>query len=378
MQSAHVRARQHGVGRELAQAHPQPDLVGRKAPVLGEAGDVGRHDEQAGSGAGDGELVGAHGGTGQVPDGRPELHRRQHRAHRRHPARQQVGPCPASGRGRWRDRSRSTTRARVRPRRSRACPWPGRRRAEASGRVRRARFPGQWGGSAMASRRKRQSWTVCQAHAPGATAAISRDAPVAVMGRPVSSATWSSAIRASSSNFIRSAGSTLLSGSPPLATPWARVRARSTRAPPGDEPPMSWSRSPRICSRKFPPAPGPGNATPRIVGGLRRHPFAGSDAIKESWRRSARSPGDSVGGQASAQCTTFITALAGPRSMASSTVVPGGTVYRRSWRSATELTPWVPTATTTSPGLMPASDARASRHDGRHLGTLVGLTDARR
>ncbi len=130
-------------------------------------------------------------------------------------------------------------------------------------------------GSAMASSRNRQSSTVCHAHAPGATAAISMVAPVGVIGSPVSSATCSSAMCASSSNLIRSAGSTLLSGSPPLATPWASVRARSMRPPPGDDPPMSWRRSPRICSRKLPPAPGPGNATPRIVGGARPDPSGG-------------------------------------------------------------------------------------------------------
>ena len=171
------------------------------------------------------------------------------------------------------------------------------------------------GGSTMASSRNRQSSTVCQAHVPGATAAISRAAPVEVMGRPVNSATWSSAMCASSSNLIRSAGATFPSGSPPLATPWARVRARSTRAPPGDDPPMSWSRSPRICSRKLPPAPGPGKATLCIVGGHRRRRSAGCGD-----RSQVPQPcGESAN-------VTGTTALSGPRSTASCTVVPGATV----------------------------------------------------
>ena len=83
---------------------------------------------------------------------------------------------------------------------------------------------------------------------------------------PSASATCISATRPSSSNWIRSDGSTLPSGCPLVAAPWARVRASSKRPPPGVAPPMSWRRSPRSCSSELPPPPGPGISTSGIVG----------------------------------------------------------------------------------------------------------------
>ena len=126
--------------------------------------------------------------------------------------------------------------------------------------------------SGLASKRNLQSSTVRQAHAPGPTAITSTGAPVGVTDRPVSSLTCISATRASSSNWMRSEGSTLPSGCPFVAAPCANVRASSTRPPPGVAPPMSWRRSPRSCSSELPPPPGPGISTSGIVGG------AGGDA----------------------------------------------------------------------------------------------------
>ena len=268
----HVRARQHGVQRRPRAGTPTAaPRRGRGSSPRRSAAALAGTTRRRGVRAGDGELVGAHGR--RAPGARPQSPAAWP------PASGPWWPSSAPGgppgplglrpsvgvevraacrsRARWIRRSARGVPLRAAGGPTGACrPWRCRQVLGA----RRRRSAGR--GSAMASRRNRQSSTVCHAHAPGATAAISMVAPVGVMGRPVSSATWSSAMCASSSNLIRSAGSTLPSGSPPLATPWARVRARSIRAPPGDEPPMSWSRSPRICSRKLPPAPGPGNATP--------------------------------------------------------------------------------------------------------------------
>ena len=275
MRSATCGSGQHRVGRQLAQAHPQPDLVGIEAPVLGEPGGIGGHHQQSGRVAGDGELVGAHGrsATGARPPS-PTAWR---------PASAPSSPSSAPAGPRALSRPRGDVGGRTRPSSSR---WSGMSKSSSESRLTRrvdvaegALGPGpvlvrcgsgRLGVGALgvgaagavrpsASSRNRQSSTVCHAHAPGATA---RD----LDGRPgrgdgetgelghVELGDPAPAPRTSSGR----PGSTLASGSPPLATPWARVRARSMRAPPGDEPPMSWSRSPRICSRKLPPAPGPG------------------------------------------------------------------------------------------------------------------------
>ena len=320
---------------------------GSRLQSVGEARHIGRHDEEAGRAGGWAARRRPTCDTARWPDRRPQLHGGQHRAHRS-PSNAPAGrPARRRTPGRRRDRSRATSPWGLRCRRSRGCPWPGCRRRRWPGPGPRP-APGIRGRGGLAHGLEKESPVLDRLPRPrpGATAAISMGAPVAVMGRPVSSATWSSATWASSSNWIRSAGSTLPSGSPPLATPWASVRARSIRAPPGDAPPMSWSRSPRICSRKLPPPPGPGNATPA-------HRRRGPSPIR-STPDAARSASGGVGQRHGDDV------LARPRSTWSCTDGARGTVYRRSWRSATESTRWVSTPTTTSPGSRPAFNGRAS------------------
>ena len=224
----------------------------------------------------------------QVPDRRAQLHGGQHRAHRRHPPRQEVGRAPASGSTSGSKSGVEAERSRLARacRRTRACPWDG-GASPVPGRVGAPAVPASpasgAGGSAMASRRNRQSSTVCHAHAPGATAAISMVAPVGVSGRPVSSATCSSAMWASSSNLIRSAGSTLRSGSPPLATPCARVRARSMRAPPDGRAAHELEQVAEDLLQEVAARARAGNATPGIVGGA--HRLRSAPGVGAPWRR---------------------------------------------------------------------------------------------
>ncbi len=73
--AAHARAGQHRVHGQLADADPQLYLLEREAPVLGEAGDVARHEEQGGRfRPGQRQRVLAEGAPGQVAGGGAELH----------------------------------------------------------------------------------------------------------------------------------------------------------------------------------------------------------------------------------------------------------------------------------------------------------------
>ena len=78
---ADVGPAEHGMMGDLVQADPEPEVVGRQAPLLGERVEVGRHDEQlVGRRAGDRQVVLAEGAPAEVPEHRARLQPEQHRA----------------------------------------------------------------------------------------------------------------------------------------------------------------------------------------------------------------------------------------------------------------------------------------------------------
>ncbi len=71
---------EHGVGGELRQADPQPQVVARQAPLLDEGLDVGaHHHELVGLGPGQGNVVLAERPQGQVAHHGSRLHAEHHR-----------------------------------------------------------------------------------------------------------------------------------------------------------------------------------------------------------------------------------------------------------------------------------------------------------
>ena len=73
---------EHGVVGDLVQADPQPQVVGRQAPLVAERVDVGGDEHELVAGrAGDGQVVLAEAAPGEVADHRAGGHAEHHRRH---------------------------------------------------------------------------------------------------------------------------------------------------------------------------------------------------------------------------------------------------------------------------------------------------------
>jgi hypothetical protein len=87
-----------GVGRQLRQAQPEPQVLGREAPLVAEGLDVGADDDElVGDGAGERQVVLAERPGGELADHGARLHAEQHRPHHREQPAEQLGGRVAVG-----------------------------------------------------------------------------------------------------------------------------------------------------------------------------------------------------------------------------------------------------------------------------------------